>query len=246
MQSGPGSVTGVATTWETDRRRIVTNALSIAFAAAAYGISFGAISVIGGLSVLQTQVLSMLMFTGASQFAFVGVLSAGGGAVSAVSTAVLLGARNGFYGLRLAPVLEVRGVRRLLAAHLTIDETTAMSFAQDEQAYGGRAARFAFWATGLALFVTWNGSTLLGSLSASAIGDPRTFGLDAAIPAGFVALLWPRLRDRRARVIAAAAAVVALALTPFLRPGVPVLVSAVVAVVAGVLAVRDRAGLVHD
>jgi predicted branched-subunit amino acid permease len=229
--------------WQRDRRRIVTNALSVGLAAGAYGISFGAIAVAGGLSVLQAQVLSVLMFTGGSQFALVGVLSGGGGVVSAVGTAVLLGARNAFYGLRLAPVLEVHGPARLLAAQLTIDESTAMSIAQDEHAYEGRAARLGFWATGLAVFVLWNAATLVGSLSATALGDPRTYGLDAAIPAGFLALVWPRLRDRRAATIAAAAAVVALALTPVLRPGVPVLLSGVVAVVAGVLAVRRRAEL---
>ena len=224
--------------WEADRRRIVGNALGVGAATAAYGVSFGAIAVTSGLTVLQAQVLSVLMFTGGSQFALVGVLAGGGGAVSAVATAVLLGVRNAFYGLRLAPVLRARGVRRFAAAQLTIDESSAMSFAQDEKRYGGRPARLAFWATGLSVFVFWNLATLLGSLSAEAIGDPRTFGLDAAIPAGFLALVWPRLRDRRSWGVAIGASVVALALTPVLRPGVPVLASSVVAVTAGVLTVR--------
>ncbi|HET8970647.1 MAG TPA: AzlC family ABC transporter permease [Candidatus Nanopelagicales bacterium] len=229
-----------AATWEQERRSVMAAALGVGLATGAYGISFGAIAVTGGLSVLQTQVLSVLMFTGGSQFALVGVLAGGGGPVSAIATSVLLGARNAFYGLRLAPVLQVRGPARLAAAQLTIDESTAMSFGRDERTFGGRSARLAFWATGLSVFVCWNLATAVGALAAAAIGDPRTFGLDAAIPAGFLALVWPRLRDRRAVTIAAAAGVVALVLTPVLRPGVPVLVSSVVAVVAGVLAVRRR------
>lgn len=225
--------------WEVERRGIVTNAASIGLAVAAYGVSFGAISVTGGLSVLQTQVLSALMFTGASQFAFVGVVVAGGGAASAVATSVLLGVRNSFYGLSMAPILRVRGVRRWAAAHLTLDESAAMAVSRSTERDGGRASRLAFWATGLSVFVFWNLATLLGALGAGALGDPKVWGLDAAIPAGFIALVWPRLKDSRSWSIGIAAAVVALALTPFLRPGVPVLVTAVVAVVAGVLAVRS-------
>lgn len=221
---------------------MVTNALSIGAAVGATGISFGAIAVTGGLSVLQTQVLSAVMFTGGSQFALVGVLIGGGGAASAVAASVLLGVRNAFYGLRLAPILRVHGLRRAAAAHLTIDESTAMTIARDETQFGGRGARFAFWITGLSVFGFWNLSTLVGSLSASAIGDPRALGLDAAIPAGFLALVWPRLKGWGSWSVAAGGALVALVLTPFLRPGLPVLASALVAVVAGVLSVRTAAG----
>lgn len=235
----------MSTTQDPGRRATLVNALGVGVATGAYGISFGAIAVVGGLTVLQAQVLSVLMFTGGSQFALVGVLSGGGGAVSAVATAVMLGARNAFYGLRLAPVLRVHGPARLAAAHLTIDESTAMAVAQDERAYDGRAARLGFWATGLAVFVCWNLATLIGSVSAAALGDPRTFGLDAAIPAGFLALIWPRLRDRRAVSVAVGAGIVALVLTPVLRPGVPVLLASVVAVVAGLLEVRRRTGVVQ-
>ena len=232
----------VAAEWAVERRGIVANAVGVGLAVGAYGVSFGAISVTGGLSVVQTQVLSALMFTGGSQFALVGVLIAGGGTVSAVATSVLLGLRNTFYGLTMAPVLRVHGWRRLLAAHVTIDETTAMAVARSVEHDDGRASRFAFWATGLSVFAFWNVATLTGSLGASALGDPTVWGLDAAIPAGFVALVWPRLRDRRSWSVAAAAGAVALALTPVLRPGVPVLLTAVVAVVAGVGAVRSRSG----
>jgi predicted branched-subunit amino acid permease len=227
--------------WSLERRAILVNALGVGLATGAYGISFGAISVTGGLTILQTQMLSALMFTGGSQFALVGVLAAGGGGVSAVATSVLLGLRNAFYGLAMAPVLRVHGLRRAVAAQLTIDESTAMAVARSVEHDGGRASRLAFWSTGLSVFVLWNLTTLAGSLGANALGDPRVWGLDAAIPAGFIALVWPRLRDRRSWSIGIAAAVVALVLTPVLRPGVPVLLTSVVAVVAGVLAVRERA-----
>ena len=229
-----------ATHWREERRAIVVNAIGVGVAVAAYGVSFGAISVTGGLSVLQTQVLSALMFTGGSQFALVGVLIAGGGAISAVATSVMLGFRNAFYALAMAPLLQVRGLRRLAAAQLTIDESTAMAVGRSVEHDGGRAARLAFWATGTSVFVFWNLATLLGALGANALGDPKIWGLDAAIPAGFIALVWPRLNDRRSWTIGLAAAAVALALTPFLRPGVPVLLTSVVAVVAGVLAVGKR------
>jgi predicted branched-subunit amino acid permease len=227
--------------WHVERRAILVNALGVGLATGAYGVSFGAISVTGGLTVLQTQLLSVLMFTGGSQFAFVGVLVAGGGAVSAVATSVMLGFRNAFYGLTMAPILRVTGLPRAVAAQLTIDESTAMAVGRSVEHDDGHAARLAFWATGLSVFVLWNLATLAGALGAGALGDPRAWGLDAAIPAGFIALVWPRLRDRRSWTIGLCAAVVALALTPLLRPGVPVLLTSVVAVVAGVLAVRRRA-----
>jgi predicted branched-subunit amino acid permease len=229
------------THWHVERRGILVNALGVGLATAAYGVSFGAISVTGGLTVLQTQVLSVFMFTGGSQFALVGVLIAGGGGASAVATSVLLGVRNAFYGLTMAPILQVTGVRRAVAAQLTIDESTAMAVSRSVEHDGGRASRLAFWSTGLSVFVCWNLATLAGALGAGALGDPRVWGLDAAIPAGFIALVWPRLRDRRSWAIGLSAAAVALALTPVLRPGVPVLLTSIVAVVAGVLAVRQKA-----
>jgi predicted branched-subunit amino acid permease len=176
------------------------------------------------------------MFTGASQFALVGVLGAGGGAIAAVLTAWLLGARNGLYALHIAPTLNLRGLRKPIAAQLTIDESTAMSIAHEPIV---DHSRHAFWATGISVYVLWNIGTLLGALGASAIGDPAMLGLDAAIPAGFLALLWPRLRDRTAWAIAAGGATIALVLTPLTRSGVPVLASALIAVLAG-YRLRDR------
>lgn len=211
------------------RRGITSNAIGIGVASGAYALSFGAISVASGLTVWQTQALSVLMFTGASQFALIGVIGAGGGAITAVLTAWLLGARNGIYGLSMAPMLNVRGLRRLAAAQVTIDESTAMALANPNPR---ESSRYAFWATGVSVFVLWNLGTLLGALGAAALGSPGTLGLDAAIPAAFIAMLWPRLVDRTMWAIAVAGAVVALVLTPFLRPGLPVLAAALVALMA--------------
>ena len=218
------------------KRPITSSALGIGLATGAYGLSFGAISVASGLTAIQTQTLSLLMFTGASQFALVGVLGAGGGAIAAVLTAWLLGARNGLYALHIAPTLNLRGLRKPIAAQLTIDESTAMSIAHEPIV---DHSRHAFWATGISVYVLWNIGPLLGALGASAIGDPAMLGLDAAIPAGFLALLWPRLRDRTAWAIAAGGATIALVLTPLTRSGVPVLASALIAVLAG-YRLRDR------
>lgn len=218
-------------------RSVHATALSIGLATGAYGLSFGAIAVASGLSAWQAQSLSILMFTGASQFALVGVLGAGGGAVAAVLTAWLLGARNGLYALSLAPILQLRGWRRLVGAQLTIDESTATALTHTSQAV---TARRAFWSTGLSVYVLWNIGTTAGALGAAALDDPATLGLDAAIPAGFVALLWPRLVDRTTRAVAVAGAAVALLLTPVLRPGLPVLAAGLVALVAAWLTGRSR------
>lgn len=215
--------------WQAARRRVVRDAAGVGVATGAYGVSFGAVGTTSGLSVAQTCALSVLAFTGASQFALVGVLGAGGSPVSGTATALLLGTRNALYGLRLAPLLGLRGARRLLGAHLVIDESSGMAFGQNEP----RAARLAFWSTGLAVFACWNAATLAGALGASAVGDPAAFGLDAAVPAAFLALLWPRLRDRVALVVALGAAVVALAVVPFVPVGLPVLLAGLVAVAAG-------------
>lgn len=220
------------------RRSITTNSLGIGVATGAYGLSFGAISVASGLDFWQTQTLSLAMFTGASQFALVGVLGAGGGVVAAVVTALLLGARNGLYALSLSPLLRLSRPRSLVAAQLTIDESTAMAIRhRDDLA----EARHAFWATGISVFVLWNIGTAIGALGASALDDPAVLGLDAAIPAGFVALLWPRLTDRASRLLALGAAACALVLVPVVPAGIPVLGAAAVALTADTL-IRRRWG----
>lgn len=205
--------------------------LAVALATSAYGISFGALSVASGLDIWQTCVLSLLMFTGGSQFAFVGVVAAGGAAAApaAIASSALLGVRNAAYAMRMAPVVAGGFWRKLSATHFTIDESVAVGLAQDAP----RARQAGFWVTGIAIWVGWNLSTLLGALLGDVLGDPRSYGLDAAAAAAFLALLWPRLRGRQPLAVAAGAAVVAALLTPWLMPGIPVIAAAGVAVAVG-------------
>ncbi len=205
------------------RRSVVRQSLSVGIATGAYGISFGALAVAAGLSVWQAMALSLLMFTGGSQFAFVGIVANGlHAAPAAIAASSMLGIRNGLYALELTQLLRARGPAKVAAAHLTIDESTAVAVSQDSS----RASRLGFWLTGLTVFLLWNLTTLAGALIGNAIGDPRTYGLDAAACAAFTALLWPRLKDRDAVAIAAVGAVVAVLLAPSMPPGIPVVAAA--------------------
>jgi predicted branched-subunit amino acid permease len=187
--------------------------------------------VAAGFSVLQTCIFSLFTFTGASQFAAIGVVAAGGGALSAIATAAMLGTRNALYGIQMAPILEVRGVRRFLSAHITIDESTGVALSQKPR--GIAAMRVGFWVTGLSVFVFWNVFTLLGALGSKALGNPASWGLDGAVPAVFLGLLWPRLETTFLRVVAATSMVFAVLVTPWLPAGLPIIATALVAVVMG-------------
>lgn len=207
------------------RRAAVRDGLGVGVAVGLSGFAFGVTAASAGLSVLQACVLSLLVFTGASQFALVGAVAAGGNPYTAAAGAFFLGARNAFYGLRLAGLLRVRGWRRPLAAHWVIDETSAVTLAQSDP----RAARLGFAVTGATLYVLWNLTTLLGAVGAGALGDPAAWGLDAAGPAVFLALLAPMLGGARERATAALAVLLALVCVPLLPAGVPVLVAAAAA-----------------
>lgn len=202
------------------RRSIVGNALGVGLAVGAYGVAFGAASVASGLSVAQTCLLSLLAFTGGTQFAIVGVVAGGGTLAAALGSGLLLASRNTLYAMRLAPVLKVRGAHRLLAALGTIDETTAMAVAAPEP----DLSRVAFWSTFGGVWTFWNLATLLGAVGTSALGDPNRLGLDAVVPAAFLALLAPRLRAGAVeRRVALGGALIAGLLIPIAPPGVPVL-----------------------
>lgn len=207
------------------------DSLSVSFTVGAYGVAFGAAAVANGFSVLQSCLLSLLTFSGASQFAVIGVIGAGGSAISGIATASLLGFRNGLYGVLMAPILKVRGFKRLVAAHITIDESTGVSLSQE--ARGPEAMREGFWLTGFGVFIFWNLFTLAGALGAKAMGDPSAWGLDAAVPAAFLGLVWPRLKSSTDKTLAIIAAVFAIATTPFLPAGLPIIGTAVIAVIAG-------------
>jgi predicted branched-subunit amino acid permease len=208
------------------RAQVIRDSVGVGLATGAYGLSFGALGTAAGLSVAQTCVLSLLAFTGASQFAFVGSAA---NPVAATTSALLLNMRNAFYSLRTRPIVRPKGLTTLLAAHWTIDETTAMSTLQDDPSL----ARLAFWTTGVAVYVLWNLATLLGAAGAAHFGNPQKLGLDAAEPAAFLALLAPRLRNRRLLVIAATGSALALLATPFTAAGIPIVLAALVAVTAG-------------
>lgn len=205
--------------------------MAVAVPVGLYGAAFGAASISAGLDLLQTIALSSILFSGASQFAIVGVIGSGGGAIAAILASALLGIRNGFYALRMAPLLEARGLRRLIAAHITIDEATAVALAQDQE--DRNSVRKGFWFTGIGVFIFWNLFTIVGALSASILEDPSKWGLDSAVPAAFLALLWPQLTSKRLRIIALLAMVMALALSPFVTAGLPIISVVLIALIAG-------------
>ena len=215
-----------------ERRAAWRASFAVALAVSAYGISFGALAVAAGLDIVQTCVLSLVMFSGGSQFALIGVIATGGTAAgpAAIAGAALLGLRNGLYAIRVSPIIGPGWAKRLLAGHLTIDESTAVATAQPTLV----SQRIGFWATGALIYVGWNFTTLLGAVLGDQLGDVRQWGLDAAAAAAFLGLLWPRLTAVQPIAVAVGAAVVAAALIPVLPQGVPVLVAAVVAIVIGV------------
>lgn len=222
----------------TGRRQVVADSLGVGIATGLYGVSFGAVATASGLEVWQACALSLLVFTGASQFAFVGVVASGGAPLTGAATAALLGSRNLFYGVALAPRLGVRGWRRWLTAHVVIDESTAMALGQRDD----EDVRLAFRVTGWSVFSLWNLMTLVGALAGSAMGDPATYGLDAAVGAAFLGLLWPRLSAWPQRVVALLGAAAAIGLVPISAAGVPIIAGGALAVAVGLLVTRGRAG----
>lgn len=200
--------------------------LWVSLATGLYGISFGALAIAAGLNVWQTQLLSLAMFTGGSQFAFAASIAGGGWA--AVAAASLMGVRNAIYGAQMNAELKPRGWRRLAAAHISIDESVAVCLTQTDRVERARG----FWLTGWGVFVCWNLMTLLGAITTSQL-DPRAWGLDGAAVAAFIGLLWPRLRSLEAAATAGVAAVAAVAVTPWLPIGTPILVAAVISAAMG-------------
>ncbi|MEU3656598.1 AzlC family ABC transporter permease [Streptomyces sp. NPDC032161] len=217
---------------------VVRDALGVGTAVGLSGFAFGVTAAGSGLSLPQTCALSLAVFTGASQFALVGALAAGGNPYTAAAGAFFLGVRNSFYGLRLSQLLALPRAFRPFAAQWVIDETTAVTLSQPTR----RAARIGFAVTGLSLYVLWNLTTLLGALGAEALGDTDAWGLDAASPAVFLALLAPMLKSTTERVTAALAVLLALGLLPVLPAGVPVLLSALAAPVVLFLRGRGKGG----
>jgi len=215
-------------------RASVSTSLGVAAAVSLYGISFGALAVASGLDFWQTQVLSLFMFSGGSQFAVIGLAATGAPGLSIITAAGLLGVRNGLYAVRMSAVVGPGFWKRLLAGHWTIDESTAVAIAQAEP----RAQQIGFWLTGGAIFVGWNAMTAAGAILGDALGDPRTWGLDAAAAAAFLGLLWPRIQSRQPAAVAAVAAVITVLTVPTAPAGLPVLIAAAAGIVMALLAER--------
>ena len=212
-------------------RATASQSLSVSFTVGLYGTAFGAASIAAGFSVLQTCLLSLLAFSGASQFAVVGVMGAGGTAIAGIATASLLGVRNMLYALRMAPLLRVSGFKKVIAAQVTIDESTGVALSQEK--LGTEAMKQGFWLTGFGVYIFLNIFTLLGALGAKAMGNPSAWGLDAAVPAAFLGLVWPRLTNKLERALAICALVLAVLLSPVLSAGLPIISTVVLAVIFG-------------
>jgi predicted branched-subunit amino acid permease len=213
----------------TARRRIALRAFSIALATTPFGLTFGAIASASDLTLMETMGFSLFVFSGSAQFAAVAILGEGGAIGAAVSAGLLLNLRSLAFGILLAPDLRGPVWWRALVSQLVIDESTAVATVEQDM----ESRRWGFLAGGVAVFTLWNLSTLVGAALVSAGGDAITrYGLDATIPAAFVGLLWPRMGEADQRRVALVGAAIALALTPFLPPGV-VVVAAAAAVLAG-------------
>jgi len=220
------------------RESVKAISFGVGFATGLYGISFGALSIAAGLDFWQTMVLSLLMFSGGSQFAFIGVISTGAGVLPAVLSAWLLGVRNGFYAIRLAPILSLSGILKPIGAQLTIDESNAVSLSQEPDL---QKQRQGFWLTGIAVFVCWNLLTAAGALLGSVIGNPADWGLDAAAGAAFLGLIWPSLKESKLLLLAVVSAFTSTLLSAFLPAGLPVLLTAGVAVLFWVVEIVRKA-----
>jgi predicted branched-subunit amino acid permease len=212
-------------------RATASQSLGVSLTVGAYGLAFGAASISAGFSVLQTCLISLIMFSGGSQFALVGVIGGGGSAISAIATAGLLGVRNMLYGLRMAPLVKAKGFKRLVAAQVTIDESTGVALSQEK--LGEKAMLQGFWLTGIGVYIFWNLFTLAGAIGAKAIGNPAAWGLDAAVPAAFLGLLWPRLESKTDRIVAVSAIALSLALSPFVAAGLPIIATTLLALIFG-------------
>ncbi|CRK58126.1 putative branched-chain amino acid permease [Alloactinosynnema sp. L-07] len=217
--------------WRTLDAELWRGVLAIAVAAVVNGLSFGAISVAAGTPVWVPVVMSLLVFAGGSQYLAVGVVAAGGSPVAAVLGGLILNARHLPFGLAVGQVIGTSWPARLVGSHLLIDESVAFAMAEPDP----RRARASFWLCGAALFAAWNLGVLGGALTGQLVSDPAVLGLDAVFPAIMLALVLPSLTDSAKLRPALLGAAVALATTPFLPAGVPVLLSLV-----GLLAVPRR------
>ena len=214
--------------WRTLDRDLARDIALVCLADGIVGVSFGAIAVSSGLPFWLPMLLSLLVFAGAAQFIFIGIVASGGNPIAAVVAGLLVNARHVPFGFAVGDVFGSSGLlRRIVGSHVMIDETVAFALAQQEAA----RKRAAYWACGVCLFVCWNVGVVIGAFGGSVISDTAAFGLDAAFPAVLLALLLPSLRDAGPRRAALLGGAIALASAPFLPAGLPILLA-----LAGVLA----------
>jgi branched chain amino acid efflux pump len=216
------------TLWRTLGGRLLRDIAAIGVAVGVVGVSFGAIAVASGLPGWAVEAMSVVVFAGGAQFMAVGMLAAGS-PVAAILGGLLLNARHLPFGLAVADILGAGRVRRVVGAHVMVDESVAFALAQSDP----RRRSGAYWLTGLTLFLTWNAGTVCGVMLGAAMGDPQGWGLDAAFPAALLALILPSLRDPAALRVAVLGAAVAVAATFALPPGVPVLLALLGLLAAG-------------
>ena len=195
-------------------------------AVCAIAISFGVLArpVMGSVAPI---VMSIIVFSGAAQFGSLAVLAAGGSTGAAIAAGVLLNARYFAMGLGLAPSLRGRVATRIALAMSTVDSAWAAASRGD-----GTFDPWFMAGVSLPQYVGWVLGTIIGVLIGGALGDPRSYGLDALFPAFFVALLFEEVQGRRKLAAACGGAAIALALTPLLPPGLPILIAAAAALAA--------------
>jgi 4-azaleucine resistance transporter AzlC len=223
----------VRSLWRTLGRRLdgglARDIALVCLADGVVGLSFGTIAVSGGQPVWVPIAMSLAVFAGGAQFAALGVVLAGGNPLAAALAGLLLNARHLPFGFAVADVFGHRLLTRVAGPHVMIDESVAFALAQRDPA----RRRAAFWACGIGLFVVWNLGVVAGAFAGRLVGDPAALGLDTASPVVLLALVLPSLRDRGTLRAALAGALVALATTPFLPPGVPVSLALVGLLFAG-------------
>jgi predicted branched-subunit amino acid permease len=188
-----------------------------------FGLAFGIAAADAGLATWQASAFSLLVFAGSAQFAAVQVIGNGGSALAAIAAGLLLNLRSLAFGVTMTTALAGPWWKRAAWSQLMIDESTAVGSAHTEH----RWRRYGYLCAGLTIFVTWNLTTLIGAAALSSSGAVvTTWGIDATIPAAFVALLWPRLAEAGQRRSAAAGGLIALIVVPFAPPGLPILAAA--------------------
>ena len=206
-------------------RRGAITALPLAVAVGLFGVSFGVLSVTsGGMGALPAMVMSATTFAGSAQFAAAAILAGGGQPLAAVAAALLLNARYLPIGVSIARFLSGGPALRFLKSQLVVDESWAIAAQGEGEFDPGRLI-----GAGIVLWLSWVGGTIVGVVGGEALGDPAALGLDAAFPALFLALLASQVTTSRTVMAALLGGAIALALTPFTPPGVPIIAAAAAA-----------------